>query len=116
MRILHKFYHVLSLQEFVQNFSDKRLGARVLHQMALVYRNQGRMNKAKRILNSLTAKYPEYDNIPEVLMDLAIVHDNENEFNQAAAIREKVFREYNRDTEWYGTLQSDHHRSRADSI
>ncbi|MFC1584443.1 tol-pal system YbgF family protein [Fibrobacterota bacterium] len=100
----------------IESFEDKNLGGKVLHQMALVYRQQGRLVKAKKILETLKKEYPEYGDMPEAMMDLAVIYDIENEFMKAVETREQVFAEYNRTSPWYAAVEHDRYRLRADSL
>jgi len=105
-----------AVKTFISGFRNRVLASRILHKMSAVYQQQGRIKKAKSILKSIVREYKDYENIPEVMMDLALSHDIENEFDSAVVIRETLFETYNRRSEWYKNLENDLFQTRADSI
>ncbi len=104
------------VRAFVQNFSKESLGAAILHRTAIVFRKQGRLLKTKRVLSSLIKNYPQYGDIPEAKMDLAVAYDIENEFARALEIREDIFQNYNKESAWYKKLENKVYAQRADSL
>jgi tetratricopeptide (TPR) repeat protein len=100
---------------FADKLGDARLGARLLHRMAVIYTQQGKLDRAKRALESLLAGYPEYERIPEAMMELGRAYEKEQNFERAAQIRERIFRLYNRKGEWYAKLSREA-KVNADSV
>ncbi|MBF0432286.1 MAG: tetratricopeptide repeat protein [Fibrobacteria bacterium] len=104
------------LKDFIKKLDDKEIGARVLHHTAKVFRQQGRLTKSRRIIFSLVKQYPWYGDVPEAMMDLAVSYDVENRFQKAADIREKLFNDYNRNTDWYTSIKDGFYQKKADSL
>jgi TolA-binding protein len=101
---------------FADKLGDSRLGAKLLHRMAVIYTQSGRMDRSKRALEALMNTYPDYDKMPEALMELGKAYDKEQNYNRGAEVREKIFRAYCRGTEWYKRIPSPETRANADSV
>lgn len=101
---------------FADRFGNAKVGSELLHKMALIYLQQGRLERARRALESLMKTYPDYAKIPEVLMDLAQAYDKGQEFDQGAALRERVLRAYLPGTEAYQALPAGARRVEMDTL
>jgi TolA-binding protein len=102
--------------QFADRFGNAKVGAELLHKMALIYLQQNRLERAKRAMESLMKAYPTYAKIPEVLMDLAQAYDKGQEFDQGADLRERVFRAYLPGTEAYASASSAIRRQELDTL
>jgi tetratricopeptide (TPR) repeat protein len=60
--------------------------------------------------------YPNYDHMPEAIMELALAYEKEQNYQRAAEVREKIFRLYSRHSEWYGKLRTKEAIMNADSV
>ncbi len=101
---------------FADKLGDARLGAKLLHRMAVIYTQQGRVDRAKHALEALLSGYKDYERMPEALMELGRAYEKEQNYKRAAEVREKVFREYCRNGEWYKKIGSQESRIIADSV
>jgi tetratricopeptide (TPR) repeat protein len=101
---------------FASKLGDARFGAKLLHRMAVIYTQQGKLDRAKRALESLLNGYPDYEKIPEAMMELGRAYEKEQNFQKAAEVREKIFRVYHREGEWYKKLSSAESKANADSV
>lgn len=101
---------------FADKLGDTRLGAKLLHRMAIIYTQAGRLDRAKRALESLMNGYPDYERMPEAIMELARAYEKEQNYQHAAEVREKIFRLYCRNGEWYKKLAKQDTRDIADSV
>jgi TolA-binding protein len=103
-------------QAFGQRLGDPRIGAQLLHKMAGIYLQQGRLERAKRALGSLLQGYPGYSELPAAMVELAQAFDKEQNFTQGAEVREKILTQYGPGSEWYAGLTSNATRAYADSV
>lgn len=101
---------------FADKLGDTRLGAKLLHRMAVIYTQAGRLDRAKRALESLLNGYPDYERMPEAILELARAYEKEQNYPKAAEVREKIFRLYCRNGEWYKRLARQESRQLADSV
>jgi tetratricopeptide (TPR) repeat protein len=101
---------------FADKLGDARLGAKLLHRMAVIYTQAGRLDRAKRALEALLNGYPDYERMPEAILELARAYEKEQNYPKAAEVREKIFRLYCRNGEWYGKLARKESRDLADSV
>ncbi|GEM_PF-2829256 len=101
---------------FADKLGDSRLGAKLLHRMAVIYTQSGRMDRSKRALEALMNGYKDYEKMPEAIMELARAYEKEQNYNKAAEVREKIFRLYCRNSEWYKKVASPEARANADSV
>jgi tetratricopeptide (TPR) repeat protein len=101
---------------FADKLGDARFGAKLLHRMAVIYTQQGKLDRAKRALESLLNGYPDYEKIPEAMMELGRAYEKEQNFQKAAEVREKIFRVYHREGDWYKKLTTADARANADSV
>jgi TolA-binding protein len=102
--------------QFADRFGNAKVGAELLHKMALIYLQQGRLERARRSLESLMKMYPTYSKTPEVLMDLAQAFDKSQDFEQAAVLRERVFRSYLPETDAYKAITDKARRIEIDTL
>lgn len=100
---------------FADKLGDAKLGAKLLHRMAVIYTQQGKLDRAKRALESLLNGYPDYERNPEAMLELGRAYEKEQNFERAAEVREKIFRLYNRQGEWYAKLTREA-KANADSV
>ncbi len=103
-------------KSFADKLGDSRLGAKLLHRMAVIYTQSGRIDRSKRALEALMNGYKDYEKMPEALMELGRAYDKEQDYNRAAEVREKIFRLYCRGSDWYGKINSAEARANADSV
>lgn len=101
---------------FADKLGDARLGASLLHRMAVIYTQAGRLDRAKRALEALLNGYPDYERMPEALMELGRAYDKEQDYQRAADVRERIFRLYCRGGSWYRKLTGQEPRELADSV
>ncbi len=101
---------------FADRFGNAKVGSELLHKMALIYLQQGRLERARRALESLMNTYPGYAKTPEVLMDLAQAFDKGQEFEQGAQLRERVLRTYLPGTEAYQSIPAGARRVEMDTV
>jgi len=101
---------------FADKLGDARLGAKLLHRMAIIYTQAGRLDRSKRALEALMNEYPDYERMPEAIMELARAYEKEQNYQRAAEVREKIFRLYCRNGEWYKKLARQDARDVADSV
>lgn len=101
---------------FADKLGDSNLGAKLLHRMAVIYTQAGRMDRSKRALEALQSGYADYEKMPEALMELGRAYEKEQDYQRATEVREKIFRTYCRGGEWYGKLASPRARADADSM
>ena len=101
---------------FADKLGDSYLAAKLLHRMAVIYTQQGRMDRSKRALESLLNGYPDYDRMPEAIMELGLAYEKEQNYQRAAEVREKIFRLYCRNGEWYKKIKSAEAKAIADSV
>jgi outer membrane protein assembly factor BamD (BamD/ComL family) len=83
--------------------------------MAIIYTQAGRLDRAKRALEALLNGYPEYERMPEAIMELARAYEKEQNYPKAAEVRERIFRLYSRNGDWYRKAQPDS-RNLADTV
>ncbi len=103
-------------EEFSRRLGDPRIGAELLHKMANIYLQQGRLDRAKRAFEALVKRYPTYDQLPAAEIELAQAYDKDQDFSQGAEIREKVFDHYAPGTAWYQNLKTPEARAAADTL
>jgi TolA-binding protein len=101
---------------FADKLGDSRLGARLLHRMAVIYTQAGRMDRSKRALEALMNGYPEYERMPEAIMELGRAYEKEQNYGRAAEVRERIFRMYCRGSEWYKRVKAPEAKANADSV
>jgi cellulose synthase operon protein C len=101
---------------FADKLGDSRLGAKLLHRMAVIYTQAGRMDRSKRALEALMNGYKDYEKMPEAIMELGRAYEKEQNYNKAAEVREKIFRLYCRNSDWYKKVASADARANADSV
>jgi hypothetical protein len=106
---------LMQSKSFAEKLGDSRLGAKLLHRMAVIYTQAGRMDRSKRALEALMSGYQDYEKMPEAIMELGRAFEKEQNYLKAAEVREKVFRQYCRGSEWYKQAPSDA-RANADSM
>lgn len=100
---------------FADKLGDSRLGAKLLHRMAIIYTQAGRLDRAKRALEALLNGYADYERMPEAIMELARAYEKEQNYPKAAEVREKIFRLYSRNGEWYKKARPES-RTLADTV
>ncbi len=101
---------------FAEKLGDAYLGAKLLHRMAVIYRQQGRLDRSKHALEALLDGYPDYDRMPEAIMELGLAYEKEQNYQRAAEVREKIFRLYCRNGEWYKKIKAKESKEIADSV
>ena len=101
---------------FADKLGDARLGAKLLHRMAVIYTQSGRIDRSKHALEALMNGYKDYEKMPDALMELGRAYEKEQNYNRAAEVREKIFRTYCRGSEWYDKLTSKEAKANADSV
>jgi tetratricopeptide (TPR) repeat protein len=101
---------------FADKLGDARLGAKLLHRMAVIYTQAGRLDRAKRALEALLNGYADYERMPEAIMELGRAYEKEQNYQRAAEVREKIFRLYRRGGDWYKKLTTQESRDIADSV
>ena len=101
---------------FADKLGDAHLGAKLLHRMAVIYTQAGRLDRAKRALEALLNGYEEYERMPEAIMELGRAYEKEQNYQRAAEVREKIFRLYCRNGTWYKKLTKQDSRDNADSV
>jgi TolA-binding protein len=101
---------------FADKLGDSRLGAKLLHRMAVIYTQAGRMDRSKRALEALMNGYKDYEKMPEAIMELGRAYEKEQNYTKAAEVREKIFRLYCRNSDWYKKVASADARANADSV
>jgi tetratricopeptide (TPR) repeat protein len=101
---------------FADKLGDARLGAKLLHRMAVIYTQAGRMDRSKRALEALMNGYQDYEKMPEALMELGRAYEKEQNYAKAAEVREKIFRLYCRSSDWYKKVTSSEAKANADSV
>jgi tetratricopeptide (TPR) repeat protein len=102
-------------EQALYKLGDSRLGAKLLHRMAVIYTQAGRMDRSKRALEALMSGYPDYEKMPEAIMELGRAYEKEQNYLKAAEVREKAFRQYCRNGDWYKKAPPSA-RANADSI
>jgi len=102
--------------DFADRFGNPRVGSELLHKMALIYLQQGRLDRARRALESLLKTYPGYSKAPEVIMDLAQAFDKGQDFEQGAVLRERVLRSYQPGSEAYQAVSDKNRRIELDTL
>jgi tetratricopeptide (TPR) repeat protein len=101
---------------FADKLGDAHLGAKLLHRMAVIYTQAGRLDRAKRALEALLNGYEDYDRMPEAIMELGRAYEKEQNYQRAAEVREKIFRQYCRNGAWYKKQTRQESRDIADSV
>ncbi|HKP97955.1 MAG TPA: tetratricopeptide repeat protein [Fibrobacteria bacterium] len=101
---------------FADKLGDARLGAKLLHRMAVIYTQAGRMDRSKQALEALMNGYKDYEKMPEALLELGRAYEKEQDYNRAAEVREKIFRLYCRGSDWYKKINSAEAKANADSV
>jgi cellulose synthase operon protein C len=100
---------------FADKLGDSRLGAKLLHRMAVIYTQAGRMDRSKRALEALMNGYKDYEKMPEAIMELGRAYEKEQNYQKAAEVREKIFRVYSRNSDWYTKVATAEARKNADT-
>lgn len=101
---------------FADKLGDSRLGAKLLHRMAVIYTQAGRMDRSKRALEALMNGYKDYEKMPEAIMELGRAYEKEQNYQKAAEVREKIFRLYCRNSEWYNKVATSEAKRNADTV
>ncbi len=88
-------------QVFAKKLGDGKLGAKLTHRMAVIYAQQGRLERAKKALETLFKDYPDYENLPQAMMEMSQAFDKEQNYAKAIEVREALFRQYHKGSPWY---------------
>ncbi|MDQ3000187.1 MAG: tetratricopeptide repeat protein [Fibrobacterota bacterium] len=101
---------------FADKLGDSRLGAKLLHRMAVIYTQAGKMDRSKRAMEALMNDYKDYEKMPEAIMELGRAYEKEQNYQKAAEVREKIFRIYSRNSNWYTKVASSEAKRNADTV
>jgi outer membrane protein assembly factor BamD (BamD/ComL family) len=91
-------------QTFGERLGDPKIAAHLLHKMAGIYMQQGRLDRARRALGTLLEAHPDYERHPQAMLELASAYDKDKAYGKAADLRERMTTLYGPGQAWYDRL------------
>jgi TolA-binding protein len=85
---------------FVRRFGDKAQGARILHRLAAIFKEQGRFDMSRKTYATLLNLYPENQNGPLIESELLAVVEKNSTLEQANVNKIEFFNKYNKNGSW----------------
>lgn len=85
---------------FCRKIGDNEKSTQILHRLANVYEEQGRMAMAEKTYNTLLTMYPTYKNSPLVESDLIAVKAKDMTLEEVNSLKVNFFKKYNRKSPW----------------
>jgi|WetSurMetagenome_2_1015567.scaffolds.fasta_scaffold00479_17 TolA-binding protein len=102
--------------EFVTRFGDPERGARILHRLALIYKEQGRLDMSRKTYRAVLSLYPEYRESPLIESELLADIEKDDAAESASRRDMEFFGKYNRGGEWSKGQTDPVVIARADSL
>ncbi len=101
---------------FVQRFGDMAKGTEILHRLATIYKDQGRLDMAQKTYRTLLRIYPEYKQSPQIESELLAVIQKTEGADQSNFRSYDFFSKYNRNGEWAKAQSDKRVIAEADSL
>ena len=102
--------------DFVTRFGDPEKGAQILHRLAAIYKEQGRLDMSQKTYRTLLSLYRGYRQGPQIESELLAVLEKGGTADEANARNVEFFNKYNRDGEWSRAQSDPKAVARADSL
>ena len=85
---------------FAKKLGDMERGCQILHRLANVYKDQGRLDMAKKTYRTLLKTYPQYSKNPFAEAELVAIMEKEIPVAESNRIKVNLYKEYNHNSEW----------------
>jgi len=103
-------------RRFVKKIRNDQLGARILHRLGDVYKDQFKYANAIETYKELKNLYPQYAEIPKAMYGIIECYEQKGQFGTANEGRRQLFARYNRNSEWAHSLKDTVAQRIGDSI
>jgi len=101
---------------FVQRFGDMGKGTEILHRLATIYKDQGRLDMAQKTYRTLLRIYPENNQSPQIESELLAVMQKSDQVDQSNLRSYDFFSKYNRNSLWAKAQSDKRVIAQADSL
>lgn len=101
---------------FIQRFGDAEKGTKILHRMATVYQEQGRLEVAEKAYTTLLSMFPRYQKNAAVEKELLAIRVKNAQTNQSIDLKIAYYQKYNRNGAWARAQTDTVIRRQADSL
>ncbi len=85
---------------FVERFGDPEKGTQILHRLATIYKEQGRLDLSQKTYHTLLKLYPDYKQSPQIESELLAVMEKSSTLDETNIRDIEFFNKYNKRSDW----------------